>query len=145
MQDTVTTLRRGLVFGAIVLTIAVARATSQSGGACGEATHPKSAALAAYAKRFVSLPAFQRFRDQFHVPTADSSSVRIEAVDSLCVRASALISQVLNEPESTARRIYLVKAGEVFFAEDPKVKSGEWTKTYVIDSSMTRILSSVGR
>jgi hypothetical protein len=76
------------------------------------------------------------------LPAADSSLVRAIDVDSLCQRAGQAIDHsrsllITYRP----RRIFLIRAGNVYLAVDTSLRTSTSGEAFVLDSSLARVLS----
>ena len=107
---------------------------------CGPAADDVMPGLVAEAKHLVSGPKLQKARNDLHVPALDSALVHAVQSDSLCSLAAQTINRARGGIDSS-RTIYLVKAGSVYWAEDRSIRAGEYIVTFILDSSLTAILS----
>lgn len=115
-------------------------APSQGARACRPAQDDIMRGLVAEAKHMVATPKSERMREILRLPAMDSALVRPIELDSLCRQAVQTINQERGGIDSS-RMVYLVQVGRVYWAEDPKIQAGEYVKTFIMDSTLTTILS----
>ena len=103
--------------------------------------------LLVYLRHFVSStkPGLQVSRDSARIPTIDPARVQPVRQNTVCARAARLINRELHRPDSTSRVVYVVRIGSRYWAEDPTYHAGEYIQGFVVDSTVTTILSRNGR
>ena len=93
------------------------------------------------ARFLVSAPTQAKMRGILNVDAMDPALVKPIQWDSLCNLAGRTISRDRNQPDTTSRTVYLVSMGRVYWAEDTTIQAGEFVGTYILDSSLTKVLS----
>ena len=71
----------------------------------------------------------------WHIPAMPPDSIVFVDRESVCLRAARVYEQyVPDHKRHVARRVWVIKAGNVFIVSDPTVHIGEWGLTLVLDS-----------
>jgi hypothetical protein len=89
--------------------------------------------------------AFDAWRASRHFPAASAASVQPVATESVCQRIGSVIYSGV---DSTWRHfpIYVVAIGAGgYLVSEPHARIGEWGIYWVVDSSMTTVLSSFSK
>jgi hypothetical protein len=78
----------------------------------------------------------------WHIPAMTPDSIVFVDRESVCRRAARVYEQyVPKHKRHVARRVWVIKAGNVFIVSDPTVHIGEWGLTLVLDSSFRYLRS----
>ena len=93
------------------------------------------------ARFLVSAPTQAKMRGILNVDAMDPALVKPIQSDSLCTLAARTINRDQKQPDTTSRTVYLVRMGRVYWAEDTTMHAGEWIRSVIMDSTLTRILS----
>lgn len=112
--------------------------------ACGPVDE-RMRGLVAETRALVSKPTLRTLREALKIPMLDSSLVRPVQIDSLCQLAVRTINRERRVPDTTSRTVHLVSIGSVYWADDPTLRAGEYTLSFVLDSTLTTVLSRPGR
>jgi hypothetical protein len=87
----------------------------------------------------------QDLRDSLGLSGMSSPSVTRVGSDSLCDLAGRAINRTQGLAETGSRNVYLVKIGaQRYWAEDPDIGFGEYTKVFVLDSTVSNVLGTTG-
>lgn len=107
---------------------------------CGGVRDPEMVELLEFV-RHMTLPLFASNRAALHLPFVDSSAVQPVKSDSVCRLAAMVINSERGNVDSS-RTIYLIDfGGKAYWAKDPKIAAGEYVQTFILDSTLTRILA----
>ena len=116
-------------------------AVGPAASSCGQPADETMRSLVAGARHLVSAPSQAKMRGILNVDAMDPALVKPIQWDSLCNLAGRTISRDRNQPDTTSRTVYLVSMGRVYWAEDTTIQAGEFVGTYILDSSLTKVLS----
>ncbi len=140
---------RGIAFtliGATVLLAAWAKAPvpkSRAGVCVGAADYLSY--LTDQVRALVADPAKQEIRDSLHLTSVAAESIQGIQTDSLCDLAGRAINREQHILESTPRSVFLVRIGSArYWAEDPNVGFGEYTKVFILDSTLSKVIATTG-
>lgn len=86
-----------------------------------------------------------RFRASIGLPKVDSSEVVPVMDEQRCEIAAATLTASVQQRPGTRRRMYLVRVGSVYWAEDRSEMAGEYIRALVLDRSLKTILGIPGR
>ena len=124
----------------MMVTAAKPHKANQQPSRCGPTGDVVMRGLLAEAKHMVATPRLKSIQDSMRVPAVDSAVIRPIQSDSLCILAARTINRSHGGVDSS-RTIYLVQLGHVFWAEDTTIRAGEYVQTFILDSTLTTILS----
>ncbi len=83
-----------------------------------------------------------RVRTKLGTTAMDTATVVAVDVDSLCNLAANVV-HLKPLPDDRPREIFLIRAQDLYFAEDTSVHIGEWTPLYVINRDLTKIITTI--
>ncbi len=104
-------------------------------------SHDDGFALAVLGKvrQAVSSPRGERLRAVLSLPVMSPDSVHIVSADTTaCRKAIKLIADYEKLDPANIRPV-LVRAGSIYWAEDPSLRAGEYTLMFIMDSALTRV------
>lgn len=93
----------------------------------------------AKARFALSLPNMAPQFEGSGLSTIDQAEVRPVQADSLCRLAIRTINRDENLPDSTARSIYLLSMGRLFWVADRAARAGEFSAVWLLNSSLTQV------
>lgn len=82
-------------------------------------------------------------RDSLRMVPVAASLVQAVSSDSLCALAGRTIDVAISAPVTTSRRVYLVKAGPRYWAEDTSMHVAGHQQAFVLDSTLSIVLQRV--
>jgi len=110
-------------------------------GGCERIDDSTASELVDYAKRRVA-SSERADSGLVALPATDTSLIHAIDADSLCQRAGHAIDQSRSMLISyRPRRFFLVRAGDVYLAVDTSLARSTSREAFVLDSSLTRVLS----
>ncbi len=84
----------------------------------------------------------QEWRDIMNLPVVPASEITVVQTDSLCMKAGRLINLAFERPVDEQRSIFLIRVGNRrYWAEDHYLHYGGHVYRFIIDSTLTTILS----
>jgi len=134
-----------IAIGTLLATHWTAPHSQRESSTCGPASDVQMNQIVEYVQNRVSDPNKAALRAALKLPSLDPAEVGPVLSNSTCDRAAQLINRMGQVRDTTSRIIYLVRAGSVYVAEDPKNKSGEWTRVFIMDTAFVAILAQTGR
>jgi hypothetical protein len=137
-----------LSLAATMLVLGASLALGPSGAqapSCGPADDSFAQGMRAYVLALVTKTQFASIRASLGVPSVSPSSIVPVQEESLCATAAATMNRDRRPPLEVARRVYLLKVGSVFWAEDPTRMAGEYISGLVLDSTLKVIVGRPGR
>ena len=112
---------------------------------CAPASDAYATRLLEQVRLIVSYPPIQSRREELGLPVLDPSVVQPVRSDSLCRIAGRTMNHAWNIPDSASRRVYLVRVGQRFWAEDAGLAGGEFKAVFILDSTLTRVVLQSSR
>lgn len=86
-----------------------------------------------------------RFRTSIRLPSVDSSEIVPVTDERRCEIAAATLTALVQGQPGMRRKMYLVRVGSAYWAEDRSEMAGEYIRALVLDRSLKTILGVPGR
>lgn len=90
------------------------------------------------------LPGADEWRDSLRIGTVADTAIAVVADEARCMQAGTTMNAHEGRPITEPRAVALVRVGSRYWAEDKGLRVGEYNLVFILDTTLTDVLSVNG-